>query len=378
MLRKLVIGLGLVILGSTPLYARQGTVVTKDGHSYEGDVVEQGDLVEISGVAGLPGPVKMNKGNVASINYPDKVSDEVHAALKKLDARDVNTRISLAKAAMQAHAYEAARDALNEAAAIEPKNREVSELMLQLGPHLPAPATRPMTVPATLPASSEKQPVAAVARRQVTPAEINVIRQCEWRGEDDPSVKIQIKADAKKRFLEGYPDLTLAEFSRMTPNQQAVLMLSKGSPAVASGVQISTDPASVAEFKKSVNPIVLHSCGTCHNGGKAGSFSLVPALNNAGIYTNFLTLQQYTAAGGPMVDRVNPDASMLLQYLLDPTLTTTPHPQVKDFKPAVRTKTDPRYLQVLHWIQSLNPIVPHYGIDLTRETPAPGKAESGK
>ena len=111
MLSKLVIGLGLLVLCSSLIYARHGAVVTNDGHTYEGEVVEQGDTVEISGVPELPGPVKVNKANVASINYPDKVAEEVHAALKKLDAKDVTTPISLAKAAMQAHAYEAAQRA---------------------------------------------------------------------------------------------------------------------------------------------------------------------------------------------------------------------------------------------------------------------------
>lgn len=382
MLRKLVIGLGLLVLGSTLLYARQGTVVTKDGHSYDGDVVEEGDSVEISGVAGFPGPVKVNKANVASLSYADKVADDVRAALKKLDAKDVKSRLELAKVAIQAHAYEAARDVLAEAAAIEPKNVEVSELMLQVTPHLPLPATKPATVPTTVPVSPDKQPpVAAMAKRQVTPAEINVIRQCEWRGEDDAAVKIQIKPDVKKKFLDSYPDMTPAEFNRMTANQQAALILAKGTPAMIGGVQISTDPASVAEFKKSVNQIVVHNCATqCHSGTKAGTFTLVPSLTNAGIYTNFLMLQQHAAggAGAPLVDRVNPDASMLLQYMLDPALTTTPHPPVKDFRPPVRSKNDPRYQTVLHWIQSLNPIVPHYGIDLTRELPPAGKTEGGK
>ena len=40
-------------------------------------------------------------------------------------------------------------NALNEAKAIEPNNKEVSELMVQLTPLLPAPATKPVTVQAT-------------------------------------------------------------------------------------------------------------------------------------------------------------------------------------------------------------------------------------
>ena len=60
----------------------------------------------------------------------------------------------------------------------------------------------------------------------------------------------------------------------MTPNQQAALILGKGTPGMAGGVTIATDPASVAEFKKSVNQIVLHSCATqCQAETKPGHYA---------------------------------------------------------------------------------------------------------
>ena len=52
MLRRVVGGLAVVALGSSLLYARHGTLVTKDGHTYEGDITEKGEVLEVTGVAG--------------------------------------------------------------------------------------------------------------------------------------------------------------------------------------------------------------------------------------------------------------------------------------------------------------------------------------
>jgi hypothetical protein len=373
MFRKLVVGLGLVMLGSTLLYARPGSVVTKDGHTYEGDITEDTDSVTVTGVPGLPGPVKINKANVGALTYADKIAEEVRAGLAKLGPKDVKSRIDLARFAIEKHAYAAAHEVLVDAAKIEPGNRDVSDLMIQLAPHLPPPpATVPATMPATAPAVPVKAPVvSSTPKRQVTPAEINLIRQLEWRRDGDPTVKIQIKPETKTKFIDTYADVTKAEFSKMTASQQAAMILDKGNSTLSAGVQLTTDPASIIEFKK-INQVVVHTCGgACHNGSKPGqSFTLSTTQNNAGIYTNFLILQQHTVRGlGPLIDRANPESSVLLLYMLDPTLTPTPHPQLKEFKAPARSKNEDRYKEVLHWIESLAPIAPHYNIDLTQPLP---------
>lgn len=382
MRRRLVGIFAVVALAGTLLFARQGIVVTKDGTRYEGDVNERGETVEVSGVPGTPGPVGINRANVASITYADKVADDVRAALGKLDRNDLKSRIELAKVAISANAFEAARDVLKDAARIDPNNPEVTQLMSQVTAHLPpptpatapstqpavattAPATTPATAPTTEPAVGTQAP-----KRMVSREEINQIRQIEWRP-DVESLPVAIRPDAKRKFLAANPDITPADFNAMTSEQQAALMLQKGTAEVKRGITITRDPASVVNFKKSVIRVIIQGCASnaCHGSTKAGSFQLfLPATNETVVYTDFLILQEYTTHKGKfLIDRVNPENSLLLQYMLPSALTKTPHPAVQGFRPPVRTVDAPAYQQVLQWINGMPSAPAHYDIDLSRD-----------
>ena len=163
---------------------------------------------------------------------------------------------------------------------------------------------------------------------------------------------------------------------RLARSDQANLILTKGRPDLRPGVKITTDPASISEFKKSVSNIILQSCGSvgCHGGTKAGTFTLIsPATNANALYTNFLVLQKYVYnvknAQHPLVDRDYPVSSLLLQFMLPLDVAETPHPNAPGYKGAVRTKADPRYVQTYHWIQTLGALPPNYDIDLSKIRP---------
>jgi len=70
------------------------------------------------------------------------------------------------------------------------------------------------------------------------------------------------------------------------------------------------------------------------------------------------------------VDRQNPDASLLLEYMLPPDVAKIPHPPtVPPYKGAVKTKSEVRFARVSQWIHDFTGIQPTYGIDLTTEAP---------
>lgn len=381
MLRKLFGGLALVCLTTGVLYARQGIITTTDHRTIEGDITPQGDSVQVI-VKGQPRPLIISKNAIEKTVYPDEVGAQVRDALKQLGPTDVRSRVLAAREAINAHAYDAAREALNQAAAIDPKNREVRDLLDQVArlapaPEAPAPASQPTTAPAS-PATPPKPSVQSFTyKRQVTPAEINRIRQLEWRADQQEAVRVQIEPEARRKFLAGYVDISPPDFNALSPQSQAALILDKGRPEVKTGVLITSDPATMVEFKKSVNRVILQSCASvaCHGSAKTGPFVLVnPAANNAAVYTNFLILQdswqEVKGAKRPLIDRNYPETSLLVQYLLPADLADTPHPEVPNYRGAVRTKNDPRYTAILNWIQSLNPVAPPYNIDLAQEGPA--------
>jgi hypothetical protein len=92
------------------------------------------------------------------------------------------------------------------------------------------------------------------------------------------------------------------------------------------------------------------------------------------MYTNFLLVQGYKpkkpieGKDYVMLDRVNPEDSLLLLYGLPQQDSPLPHPKVKNFRPIFKGRNDPKYKAIVDWAtHTLAPIAPDYGIDLTQE-----------
>src|SRR5262245_11864598 len=115
----------VALLGSI-LLAKPGVVITHQGLRYEGDVVEKGDtlIVTRNGVV-----TRINRADVASIEYVGTVEEQFRQRMNLLGARDVKGRIELARFAYDQNAYSLAEEALNGALEIEPDNAEASTLL---------------------------------------------------------------------------------------------------------------------------------------------------------------------------------------------------------------------------------------------------------
>jgi hypothetical protein len=155
---------------------------------------------------------------------------------------------------------------------------------------------------------------------------------------------------------------------------------------MANDVRITTDPLPIVEFKQKVYPVVATSCAStaCHGGTKGGSFGLFPGQGEAALYTNFYILQTYAKSiNGTqfvMMDRSLPERSLFLQYAVPASETEIAHPQVPNFRPRFRTKSDAGYKTVLDFLKTtLNPISPNYGIKVSPTLPSTQPAgEPGK
>jgi hypothetical protein len=223
-------------------------------------------------------------------------------------------------------------------------------------------------------ASPSTEPSAAnpLAVGYLTNDDIYAIRRAELRPDDD--VRIQFYNAVRKRYLGLHGNA--ADFYAESPTQQAMEILQSGDPHLASDVRIITDPRVLLEFRAQVQPRILAGCAAagCHGSG-AGGFFLYPEAREAiPAYTNFYILEQSgrkIAAGDtfgkgpafrPLIDRLRPDASLLLQFGLPKLIAATPHPDVKDYSPLFHGLDDPLYLQISRWIGDLDPIAPDYGI----------------
>jgi len=367
------LGLGTVLLAASAALARQGIVKTRDGKVIEGDVTEQDERVVIN-IKGIQTSVP--RANVLSIDYPPPMEDQFKQRLAKLPRNDIKGRIDLAHWAFDNRRYDLARDALDDALRLDPNNLEATTFrntvdeQRRLDRSSVAPAPRP--APGAPPpggqaptAGSEK-----MDRRLLSPADINIIRQAEIRPDDN--VRVRFDNDVKRRFI-AMTNADPARFNNLKPADQATEILQRGDPHMRDDVKILQDPATIVEFRRLL-PNVLTGCAAtaCHGGSAGGRFILyAPADNDAVVYTDFYILEKYVkqgAGGGGLfggadrrlIDRANPEQSLLLQYGLPQNVGQPPHPDVRGFRPPYVNKDNPQLRRVLNWIKGQSPMEPAY------------------
>src|SRR5205807_1251632 len=147
-------------------------------------------------------------------------------------------------------------------------------------------------------------------------------------------------------------DVTVGQFQKQSPAEQAVQILTKGKPELADGVHILSDPATVLAFKTHIQKIVTSGCAAngCHGGtnAKGGAFYQFTTGDPTRVtYTDFLILQTFRQnvdkVQQPLVNREFPEKSLLLQYMMPRNVAETPHPDAQNFKALVKAKNDVRF-----------------------------------
>jgi hypothetical protein len=392
--RMLFAGLVTLLIASVIL-ARPGSLVTAEGDKLKGDVVEKDGFVTVTPPVGQS--TRLDARNVTKITYDDPLDQQYSDQHAKLGAKDVKGRIALGAWASSHDRSDLAVEVLSEARKIDPMDKEAghaldvaqSQLDLDNKSKAAAEKAKATTGPTATPTPpvATTGPAAGVAggpapkvrkmedRRLLNTDEINIIRQKEMPA-DDPKVVIRFENQVVKKYL-ATGNKNAAEFAKMTPEAQALEILTDGTPEMRKDVKVMTDPTPMIEFKSKVMPVIALGCGSpaCHGGAKGGDFALFPANNTAGTYTNFYILQTYTTnvAGTSyaVIDRVTPDRSLVLQYGLPVAVGQPPHPAVTGFRPKFKSTDDPAYITMLNYIKALPAIAPDYGIDVSPKLAVP-------
>ena len=217
---------------------------------------------------------------------------------------------------------------------------------------------------------------------------MNSIRLYELNATDKTSIRFE--NDVKKRFVE-FKNRQYAQFNKLRPVEQALDILGNGDAKMINDVKVMGDPSAMLDFRKTILPVMLNSCATvnCHGNAAAGGVQFVtPAASDADAYTNFYLLTQWgkgvgSEGGGffggsserKMIERGQGERSLLANYMLPKNLAEIPHPTVAGYDLVFRSKDDPRYKQLLNWMNlSLKSPPPDYGIDFA--VPKPGNAST--
>ena len=225
----------------------------------------------------------------------------------------------------------------------------------------------------------------------LTMQQVSLIRAIEGNAADHLTGKFDPKAleDFWNAVVVKDPleDKTKAAHDRFVNAANFPLQLSriKGSNELKylQGATITSDPAVMKAFvsQGGVNSYVMQNCATldCHAGTSksAGNFRLAnPASNAEQQYTNFFILSMYSNADGKMLDRDNPERSLLLQYSLPYAVASVKHPK-SDIR-RISGLNDQRLRSMSDWIKSLAFPKPNYGIVYEVPSTVPAATQGAK
>lgn len=138
----------------------------------------------------------------------------------------------------------------------------------------------------------------------------------------------------------------------------------------ADRIVIESDPGVFEDFRRRVLPMVSKGCARsgCHGGTNARlfRFPLGSVSSETYAYTSFVLLDELRTRHGPLLDRTNPEDSVLLDYLMPQERNPRAHPPVgrgPSFKAVIRDRDDRLYSTVLDWINELAVPHPDYGLE---------------
>jgi hypothetical protein len=381
-------------LSSSLLFARQGVFKTRDGKTIEGDIEEKPDqvIVNLHGIR-----TAINRDNIdGQVEYFDNVEarykDKIAKLPKKPTAAD---RLAIARWLYDVKSYDLALQEIDEARKIDPNSADAATLEQTIisqrriekartaGTPAPGAGAKP---PADTGAGATAKPAGTGEKaKYLTPADINTIRQMEWREKDTIVPRAIVPPDVRKRYVE-LKALDPGAFAALSMPQQAYYILSDPEvPAeMKRQVKLTTDPQAVADYRRAIQPLLVNNCATigCHGGHNAGKFFLYNQNTEKDevAYTNFYILQNFKESFGDkeysMIDRNYPDRSIMTYFALPPDASELKHPELKGqtYKPLVPSRTSQSYRNLIEWMKELQAAGGDYGIKY--DLPGAGKGET--
>ncbi len=359
--RSMLGGIAAIGIMASVLWARPGVVKTKDGRTIEGDIIESVDKPDQITVSAHGAQLSIERSNIASLDYTGNVEDEYKRRLAKLGANATAAdHLTLASWLFNQKAYDQARIEATAAKKINPQDPNADALIVTINRQQLLDRTQATGTGATGTGTTTVGPVVTPpkpgARHLLTPEQIQTIKQGEMKT-DDVGLKPQFTNKVITRYID-FDNVAPADFATNTPFQQAVLILTRGTPEMRQDVKFSNDPSAVEAYKK-IQPMLLAGCATsgCHNEQSKTKFLLFTGSEPDVVYTNFYILTQYATTVDKvqhkLVDRTRPNESLLLQFGLPRDRAQFPHKDVVGMRTPFTSAQVGPYQTILNWISNI-------------------------
>ncbi len=344
--------------------AQKQVVICKDGRRLTGEVtkVKNGYQIRMKG-----GTVVIAKEQVLKVEDVVTVEDELEKRLAKVDSRDADGYYHVARWADDQNLFADARKILQKVLKLKPDHENASLLlklvkMREAGSGGTKTATqkndKKIDIPSLDPSKFLKK------------EDIYRIRLMELQPRD--RVSIQYRNKVLQRFIEsmrGSGDFKERgfenKFRKYNRVKQVLYILDnteRRNASIRDDILIKNDPKVIKEFRARIWPIIAKSFASpsCYGGVKPRDglkLFNIPLTDERVLYTNFYILRKWERNGRKMIDRDNPEISLLLQYGLPEKLAKYRRPKYVP-GPIFNSRNDRSYIIVKNWIASLCRLFP--------------------
>jgi hypothetical protein len=321
----------------------------------------------------------IDKSRIDHVQLLGSIEARYRELLKTIDPNNASQQLVIAEWLRDRERYVDAVVHARAAQRLDPRSQTATLLVRWLEAQIVL-STTPRTTAPQLPT-----PPASDDRNLPTREQINLVRLYELDLSDPPRLVVDPAlidelVDSYRDHPEMPPTAEGRELLRRAPPER-VLELLYGIRAreLYPMVTVLDDPEAVARFRRDINRgWLVNACATsrCHGGVEAGlRLRNRHSNSDATVYSNFVAINQHrTKDGRSLLDTNTPEASLLLQFALNPRESSQPHPEVmvngRIERPRVpfRSRDDRGYQRTLAWIAGLTEPRPDYD-DILGERP---------
>ncbi|MCK4624806.1 MAG: hypothetical protein KAV00_05815, partial [Phycisphaerae bacterium] len=309
----------VALVAAFAIPAQKQVIICKDGRRLEGEVtkVKDGYQIRMKG-----GTVVIAKDQVLKVEDVVTVEDELTKRLAKLDSRDAEGHYLVARWAYDQNLLTDSRKILKKVLKLNPKHEDAPKLLKLVNTGIAK--SGDTTTPTTTTKNGGKKPAPS---KFLTKEDIYRIRLMELKSDD--RVSVQFRNKVLQRFIKsmrGSGDFENRGFENKFRGYNRVKQVlyilewtDRDNATIRDDILIKTDPKVIKEFRARIWPIIAKSFASpsCYGGVKPRDglkLFNIPLTDERVLYTNFYILHKWERNGRRMIDRDNPEMSLLLQY----------------------------------------------------------------